>query len=121
VIIRHGPVSRFTGPAFRAADRGDLERLARATGTSVRDRHGDGGGWAVDLRDPSGIRVRVVAGVTDLPELTCATCSARSTWTMPSRARPAAPYVSWFARFRPVSRARVWGCPGGPGWSAGPG
>jgi hypothetical protein len=69
VVVRRGAVSRFTGPAFRAAGRADLERLARANGATVRDRRGAGGGWDVELRDPSGLPVRVVAGVAELPGL----------------------------------------------------
>jgi catechol 2,3-dioxygenase-like lactoylglutathione lyase family enzyme len=69
VIIRKGPRSRFVGPAFRAADRRDLERLARATGAMVRPLRGPGGGAVVNLQDPSGMPVRVVTGVEQLPEL----------------------------------------------------
>src|SRR5690349_6462292 len=52
VVIRTGPRSRFVAPVFRAGARGDLERLARATGAAVRDRRGSGGGAVVDLQDP---------------------------------------------------------------------
>ena len=69
VIIRTGGTSRFAGAAFRAADRADLSRLARANGVSVRDRDDIGGGAVVDLTDPAGMPVRVVAGVEQLPEL----------------------------------------------------
>jgi catechol 2,3-dioxygenase-like lactoylglutathione lyase family enzyme len=69
VIIRKGPRSRFAGAAFRAADRPDLERLARATGTAVRPLGGPGGGAVVELTDPSGIPVKVVAGVEQMPGL----------------------------------------------------
>jgi catechol 2,3-dioxygenase-like lactoylglutathione lyase family enzyme len=69
VIIRKGRTSRFVGPAFRASSREDLQRLARANGASVMDRLGPGGGAVVRLEDPSGIPVRVVAGVEELPEL----------------------------------------------------
>jgi catechol 2,3-dioxygenase-like lactoylglutathione lyase family enzyme len=69
VLIRKGAASRFVAPVFRAADHGDLERLARASGAAVRERREAGGGAAVDLRDPSGIPVRVVAGVEQLPPL----------------------------------------------------
>ncbi|MYS88734.1 2,3-dihydroxybiphenyl 1,2-dioxygenase, partial [Streptomyces sp. SID5464] len=31
MVIRRGRTSRFIGPAFRAAERADLDRLARAT------------------------------------------------------------------------------------------
>ena len=69
VIIGKGPRSRFVAPAFRATARQDLERLARANGTAVRPLRGPGGGAVVQLQDPSGIPVRVVAGVEQLPEL----------------------------------------------------
>jgi catechol 2,3-dioxygenase-like lactoylglutathione lyase family enzyme len=69
VTIRKGRTSRFIGPTFRAADRADLDRLARVAGASVRERDSLGGGAAVDLVDPSGVPVRVVAGVEQLPAL----------------------------------------------------
>jgi hypothetical protein len=69
VVIRPGPKSRFVAPAFRATARLDLERLARANGTEVRPLRGPGGGAVVELQDPSGIPVRVVAGLQQLPEL----------------------------------------------------
>ena len=69
VIIRKGSASRFVAPAFRASTRADLERLAAATGAPVRERHGPGHGVVVDLRDPSGMAVRVVADVEQLPAL----------------------------------------------------
>jgi len=70
VVIRRGRrCSRFIGPAFRAAERADLDRLARATGTDVRDVGVPGGGKAVDLLDPSGFPVRVVHCGEQLPAL----------------------------------------------------
>ena len=69
VIIRRGPRSRFVAPAFRASSRADLQRLARATGTDVQERRGPGGGAVVQLADPVGVPVRVVAGVEELPRL----------------------------------------------------
>ena len=60
MVIRRGRSSRFIGPAFRAAERSDLERLASATGSDVRDVDAPGGGKVVDLLDPSGFPVRVV-------------------------------------------------------------
>ena len=69
VIIRRGPRSRFVAPAFRASSRADLQRLARATGTDVQERRGPGGGAVVQLEDPVGVPVRVVAGVEELPRL----------------------------------------------------
>jgi glyoxalase/bleomycin resistance protein/dioxygenase superfamily protein len=72
MVIRKGRTSRFVGPAFRAAERADLDRLARATGSDVRDLDGTGApgdGRAVDLLDPSGFPVRVVHCGEDLPAL----------------------------------------------------
>ncbi|MFC1439011.1 VOC family protein [Streptacidiphilus sp. N1-10] len=68
-VIRRGRTSRFIGPAFRAAERADLDRLARATGTEVRGAGVPGGGSAVGLLDPSGLPVRVVHCAEQLPEL----------------------------------------------------
>ncbi|MFF0011269.1 VOC family protein [Streptomyces sp. NPDC005374] len=60
MVIRKGRASRFIGPAFRAAERADLNRLARVTGNAVREADVPGGGRTVDLLDPSGLPVRVV-------------------------------------------------------------
>src|ERR1700730_109786 len=51
LVVRRGPQARFVGPAFAAAAREDLDRLARGTGGTVTAHHG---GHAVLLRDPSG-------------------------------------------------------------------
>ncbi len=69
VIIRKGPRSAFLGPAFRAADPRDVLRLAEATGHRVTKLPETLGGSAVDLADPSGLRVRVVSDTGDLPAL----------------------------------------------------
>lgn len=69
MVIREGRTSRFIGPAFRAAERGDLDRLARATGSTVRDIGVPGGGQSVALLDPSGLPVRVVHCAEQLPAL----------------------------------------------------
>ncbi|WP_406375782.1 VOC family protein [Streptomyces sp. NBC_00647] len=69
MVIRRGRVSRFIGPAFRAAERADLDRLARATGSTVRDIGVPGGGQSVALLDPSGLPVRVVHCAEHLPAL----------------------------------------------------
>jgi hypothetical protein len=69
VIIRRGPQSRFVGPAFAAHDDADLARLADATGRKPRQLPETVGGVAVDLVDPSGLPVHVVAGTQRLPEL----------------------------------------------------
>jgi catechol 2,3-dioxygenase-like lactoylglutathione lyase family enzyme len=69
VMIRKGARSRFVAPAFTASDRADVKKLATANNASVRELRGPGGGVGVDLLDPSGIPLRVVAGVEELPEL----------------------------------------------------
>ncbi|WP_406079233.1 VOC family protein [Micromonospora sp. NBC_00858] len=69
VLIRRGRRSRFIGPAFRAAEPEDVLRLADATGTAIAPLPESLGGVTVDLVDPSGARVRVVAGTHELPAL----------------------------------------------------
>ncbi|WP_183092741.1 VOC family protein [Nocardioides stalactiti] len=69
LVVRRGRRSRYVGAAFRAADTRDLLRLADATGTSVRPLPEAIGGLTVDLTDPSGARVRVVADTRVLPAL----------------------------------------------------
>ncbi|MBF6296029.1 VOC family protein [Nocardia amamiensis] len=69
VLIRRGPRSRFIGPAFRAADTADLLRLAEAGGTKVVNLPDSLGGSTVELTDPSGLRVRVVADMHTLTAL----------------------------------------------------
>ncbi len=69
MLIRKGPRSRFVGPAFRAADPADVVRLAEATGRTGRELPESLGGVRVDLVDPSGVRVRVVADTHELPAL----------------------------------------------------
>jgi catechol 2,3-dioxygenase-like lactoylglutathione lyase family enzyme len=66
LVIHRGPQPRFVGPAFFAAAREDLDRLARGTGGTVTAHWG---GHTVLLRDPSGYPVRVVHGVPDLAAL----------------------------------------------------
>ncbi|MBF6164484.1 VOC family protein [Streptomyces gardneri] len=69
VVIRRGMRSRFIGPAFRAADTTDLLRLANAGGSKVVNLPESLGGSAIDLTDPTGLRVRVVADTHKLPAL----------------------------------------------------
>ncbi|KAF0963143.1 VOC family protein [Rhodococcus sp. T7] len=69
VIIRRGPRSSFAGAAFLAADATDVLRLAEATGHTVERLPESLGGIEVDLTDPSGGSVRVVADVDRLPAL----------------------------------------------------
>ncbi len=69
VLLRRGPRTRFTGVAFRACEEADMRRLADKHGAPVRALPENIGGLSVDLVDPSGMPVRVVAGVHELPEL----------------------------------------------------
>ncbi|WP_195165706.1 VOC family protein [Mycobacteroides abscessus] len=69
VIVRRGSRSRFLGVAFAAADEGDLLRLAAATGARTRPLPAAIGGMAVNLADPGGVPVRVVAGMHSLDML----------------------------------------------------
>ena len=69
VIIRRGTTTRFRGMAFTAQDEADLLRLANATGAQARPLPNTIGGLSVNLVDPSGIPVHVVAGTHPLDAL----------------------------------------------------
>ncbi|MFZ1178299.1 MAG: VOC family protein [Mycobacterium sp.] len=69
VVLRRGQQSRFTGVAFRACDEIDVLRLADHVGAPARPLPESIGGLSVELIDPSGMSVRVVAGMHELPEL----------------------------------------------------
>jgi catechol 2,3-dioxygenase-like lactoylglutathione lyase family enzyme len=69
VLLRRGDRSRFVGTAFRAVDDVDVLRLADAVGARTKALPDSLGGLCVDLIDPSGLPVRVVAGTHELPEL----------------------------------------------------
>lgn len=69
VILRRGRHKRFSGAAFRASDEADVLKLADRFGAPVRPLPETIGGLGVELIDPSGMTVRVVAGVRQLPEL----------------------------------------------------
>jgi catechol 2,3-dioxygenase-like lactoylglutathione lyase family enzyme len=69
VILRRGRQSRFAGVAFRACDETDVLRLADHFGVLALPLPEAIGGISVELTDPSGVRVRVVAGLDELPEL----------------------------------------------------
>ncbi|AFM15203.1 Glyoxalase/Bleomycin resistance protein/Dioxygenase superfamily [Mycolicibacterium chubuense NBB4] len=69
VLVRRGGGSRFAGVAFAAADEIDVLRLADVTGAPTRPLPEAIGGLSVDLVDPSGLPVRVVAGTHELATL----------------------------------------------------
>jgi hypothetical protein len=69
VLIRRGRRSRFIGPAFKAAEPNDVLRLADATGRTMASLPQSLSGVTVDLVDPSGARVRVVADTHELSAL----------------------------------------------------
>lgn len=69
LIVRRGPRSRFAGVAFAARDELDVHRLAEATGAPTRALPESIGGLTVDLIDPSGVPVHVIAGTHDLASL----------------------------------------------------
>jgi len=67
VILRRGQHTRFAGLALRAADDVDVLRLADKTGARLYSLPESIGGVAVTLTDPSGMAVKVVAGMHELP------------------------------------------------------
>ena len=69
MLLRRGARSRFVGTAFRAAADADVHRLADATGAPAKPLPESIGGVGVDLVDPSGLPVRVVAGMNEAHEL----------------------------------------------------
>ncbi|MEZ0365158.1 VOC family protein [Mycobacterium sp. pUA109] len=69
VIIRRGSSTGFRGMAFTAHDNADLIRLAEATGARTSPLPDAIGGLSVDLIDPSGIPVHVVADTHQLDAL----------------------------------------------------
>lgn len=69
VLVRRGGTSRLRGLAFAAAEEADVLRLADAVGARVRPLPESVGGIAVDLVDPSGLAVRVVANTHPLAPL----------------------------------------------------
>ncbi|WP_101949348.1 VOC family protein [Mycobacterium sp. 3519A] len=69
VIVRRGSSTRFLGAAYTAEDEADLLRLANATGARVAPLPDAIGGVTVDLLDPSGVPVHVVAGMHPLDAL----------------------------------------------------
>jgi catechol 2,3-dioxygenase-like lactoylglutathione lyase family enzyme len=90
VVLRQGERTKFLGPAFLAADSRDVLRLAEALGGTADPVGEPAGGIGVELVDPSGMPVRVVADVGSLPAL----------------GEPAAPLFN-FGRDRPRVNAAV--------------
>jgi hypothetical protein len=69
VIVRRGSGTRFLGAAYQARDEADVLRLANATGSDAKPLPDAIGGVTVDLIDPSGVPVHVVAGMQPLEAL----------------------------------------------------
>ena len=69
LIVRRGTRSRFIGAAYQAQDETDLLRLAEATGTRIDPLPETIGGLTIDLSDPTGLPVRVIAGTHPLEPL----------------------------------------------------
>lgn len=69
VLVRRGAQTRFRGLAFRAHDDVDVHTLAEANGVTAQRLPECLGGLSVQLTDPGGIPVKVVAGMHELPEL----------------------------------------------------
>ncbi|SEH00855.1 Catechol-2,3-dioxygenase [Nonomuraea solani] len=96
LVIRRGRDARFAGTTFLAESVTDVRRLARWAGANVLPL---GSGQAVQLTDPSGITVRVVAGLDrpaalterDPLELNFGTKPTR--FNTPQRTPPAAAHV----------------------------
>ena len=61
VLVRRGQRTRFCGLAFKAQDEIDVLRLADKTNAPTRALPESLGGVAVELTDPSGTPVKVVA------------------------------------------------------------
>ncbi|BBY31693.1 VOC family protein [Mycolicibacterium sediminis] len=69
VVLRQGARSRFAGVAFRAHSEVDVLRLADRTGVPASALPESMDGLGVALTDPSGIPVRIVSGMHELPAL----------------------------------------------------
>jgi len=62
--VTHRGDPSFAGVAFEAASLDDLEALAKSDHVSISRLDGPGGGSVIQLRDPDGFAVEVVAGRT---------------------------------------------------------
>lgn len=68
--VHRGPQARFRGFGLLVSGHADLERLARLPGAgAIRSMTYPGGGYVLDLTDPSGFRVEVVAEQSRVDEL----------------------------------------------------
>lgn len=79
VILRRASKTRFAGLALQATGEVDVLRLADRTGAPVYRLPEPLGGMAVQLRDPSGMAVKVVAGLHELPALPAQRSQASNT------------------------------------------
>ncbi|HNP56229.1 MAG TPA: VOC family protein [Gordonia sp. (in: high G+C Gram-positive bacteria)] len=69
VVIRKGRRTRFLGPAFQAADGADVVKVANSMGVRATPIGEPLGGVGVSVLDPSGMPLRVVADVDQLPAI----------------------------------------------------
>ena len=69
VLIHRGTQTRFRGMAFAATDDVDVHTLAEAHGAPTTPLPDSLGGLSVQLADPGGIPVKIVAGLHELPAL----------------------------------------------------
>jgi len=90
VIVRKGP-SKYLGAAFKAADASDVVRLAGAVGRTAAQLPENLGGLGVDLVDPSGARVRVVADLYRASRYRPSTSAARSSGSTGRSGHPESP------------------------------
>jgi hypothetical protein len=70
VALRASDRDAFCGFSLAAGAAVDLDELAKATGSTIEPLHGPGGGRAVHLSDPDGLRVSLVHGFEPLEPLT---------------------------------------------------
>lgn len=85
VVLRRGQASRFIGPVFRAAEAGDLERIAREVNRDPEPADEAIGGRIVRMNDPSGIPVGVAYGGTSLRALPGQSSLAMNIGAQPTR------------------------------------
>ena len=96
--MTRGPRARFLGLGLSVSEAEDLETLAKAFGSRVERADGPGGGFVVRLRDPQGIEVDVLHGMT--PAHLCRFVRRSSTM------HPAISFASTIPSVRSSSRRR---------------